>query len=83
MILGGGGRNVYLNQMTANASGLRVKAGLTEATVVGNVLVQAISNGRFASLAEARSMWRRTLRLRNLLRRAPRNFVTPKSDMRR
>src|SRR5258708_33561941 len=53
-ILGGGGRNGYLNQMTANASGLRAYAGLTEATVVGNVLVQAISAGRFSSLAEAR-----------------------------
>jgi len=53
-IVGGGGRNGYLNQMTANASGLKVLAGLTEATVVGNVLVQAISAGRFASLAEAR-----------------------------
>jgi rhamnulokinase len=53
-ILGGGGRNRYLNQMTANASGLTVRAGLTEATVVGNVLVQAIAAGRFASLAEAR-----------------------------
>jgi len=53
-ILGGGGRNRYLNQMTANASGLTVKAGLYEATVVGNVLVQAIAAGRFPSLADAR-----------------------------
>ena len=53
-ILGGGGRNRYLNQMTANASGLNARSGLTEATVVGNVLVQAISAGRFSSLAEAR-----------------------------
>ncbi|HKX84466.1 MAG TPA: rhamnulokinase family protein [Pyrinomonadaceae bacterium] len=53
-ILGGGGRNRYLNQMTANASGLPIRVGLTEATVVGNVLVQAISAGRFSSLSEAR-----------------------------
>lgn len=53
-ILGGGGRNRYLNQMTANATGLPVIAGPEESTVVGNVLVQAISAGRFASLAEAR-----------------------------
>ncbi|MEP6789608.1 MAG: FGGY-family carbohydrate kinase, partial [Acidobacteriota bacterium] len=53
-ILGGGGRNGYLNQMTANASGLKIRAGLTEATVVGNVLVQAITARRFSSLAEAR-----------------------------
>jgi len=54
-VLGGGGHNRYLNQMTANASGLNAEAGLTEATVIGNVLVQAIASGRFASLAEARA----------------------------
>ena len=54
-MLGGGGRNRYLNQMTANATGLPVRSGLTEATVVGNVLVQAISSGRFASLSDARA----------------------------
>ena len=53
-IVGGGGRNRYLNQATANASGLRICAGLTEATVVGNVMVQAITAGRFASLSAAR-----------------------------
>jgi rhamnulokinase len=54
-IVGGGGRNDYLNQMTANAFGKTVKAGLTEATVTGNALVQAISAGRFADLHEART----------------------------
>ena len=53
-ILGGGGRNRYLNQMTADASSLTVKAGLTEATVLGNILVQAVASGRFSSLIEAR-----------------------------
>ena len=53
-IVGGGGRNEYLNQMTANAGNLRVKAGLTEATVTGNALAQAISAGRFAGLSDAR-----------------------------
>ena len=53
-ILGGGGRNGYLNQMTANATGLPVRAGLYEATVVGNALVQAIANGQFADLADGR-----------------------------
>lgn len=53
-ILGGGGKNRYLNQMTANASGLKARSGLSEATVVGNILVQAVTAGRFASLAHAR-----------------------------
>lgn len=54
-ILGGGGRNRYLNQMTANSTGLPVRSGLFEATVVGNALVQAIAAGQFVDLAEARS----------------------------
>ncbi len=54
LIGGGGGRNQYLNQMTANASGLKVKAGLAEATVTGNLVVQAIASGRFSDLSEAR-----------------------------
>ena len=54
-IIGGGGRNNYLNQMTANAYNLPVKAGLVEATVTGNVLVQAISARRFDDLQTARN----------------------------
>lgn len=53
-IVGGGSRNDYLNQATADASELPVLAGPVEATVTGNVLVQATASGRFASLAEAR-----------------------------
>ena len=53
-IVGGGSQNDYLNQATANATGLPVVAGPVEATVTGNALVQAIAAGRFGSLAEAR-----------------------------
>jgi len=53
-IIGGGSRNAYLNQATANATGLPVCAGPIEATVLGNVLVQAIAHGRFSSLGDAR-----------------------------
>lgn len=53
-IVGGGSRNDYLNQATADATRRLVLAGPVEATVTGNVLVQAVAAGRFASLAEAR-----------------------------
>jgi rhamnulokinase len=53
-IVGGGGQNDYLNQATADATGRPVVAGPVEATVIGNVLVQAVTAGRFASLAGAR-----------------------------
>jgi rhamnulokinase len=53
-IVGGGSRNDYLNAATATATGLTVRAGPVEATVIGNVLVQAITAGRFESLQQAR-----------------------------
>lgn len=74
-ILGGGGRNRYLNQMTADATGMRVQAGLTEATVLGNVLVQAIASGRFASLVEARDHVRRNARFDQYLPRSSRSIA--------
>ena len=62
-IIGGGSQNHYLNQATANASRLPVSAGPTEATVIGNVLVQAIAQGRFATLTEARQYVARNVKL--------------------
>ncbi len=63
-IVGGGSRNDYLNQVTANATGLPVLAGPVEATVIGNVLIRAIASGRFASLAEARRHVTQNVRLK-------------------
>ena len=54
-IIGGGSQNAFLNQATADATGLAVLAGPVEATAIGNVLVQAIADGCFADLGEARS----------------------------
>jgi rhamnulokinase len=62
-IIGGGSQNAYLNQATANATGLPVSAGPVEATVIGNVLVQAIADGRFGSLSEARQYVPQKIRL--------------------
>jgi len=59
-IIGGGSRNALLNQFTANATGRKVIAGPVEATAIGNILVQAITAGQIASLAEGRLMLRNT-----------------------
>jgi rhamnulokinase len=53
-IVGGGCRNDYLNQATADAAGRPVLAGPAEATAIGNLLLQAIASGGLADLAEAR-----------------------------
>ena len=71
-IIGGGSQNSYLNQATANATGLLVAAGPVEATVIGNVLVQSIASGRFASLAEARQYVGKNVRMQNF---APRTSI--------
>ena len=44
-IIGGGSLNKYLNQFTANATGVVVKAGPQEGTALGNIMMQAQSAG--------------------------------------
>lgn len=55
-IVGGGSQDMYLNQMTANATGLPVYAGPTEGTALGNLIVQMITENEIASLQEARNI---------------------------
>jgi rhamnulokinase len=55
-ILGGGSQNDLLNQITADICGVIVKTGPVEATLFGNIAVQAISAGAVKNLAEARAL---------------------------
>jgi rhamnulokinase len=55
-IVGGGSRNRYLNQATADAAGRPVLAGPVEATAIGSLTVQSIASGAIASLDEARTV---------------------------
>ncbi len=57
-VVGGGSRNDLLNQFTADACGKPVIAGPTEATALGNVLVQARTMGDVGTLAEIRNIVR-------------------------
>ncbi|MFN8006663.1 MAG: rhamnulokinase family protein [Terriglobia bacterium] len=57
-IVGGGSQNALLCQLTANAIGLPVVAGPAEATVAGNVMVQAYALGCVASPVEIRTVVR-------------------------
>ena len=55
-IVGGGSANRLVNQLTADATGLPVYAGPSEATVLGSILVQMQSVGLINSLAQGRSI---------------------------
>lgn len=53
-VIGGGSRNDLLNQFTANAIGIPVIAGPSEATAMGNILMQSIAAGQADSVATMR-----------------------------
>lgn len=54
-IVGGGSKDEYLNALTAKATGKPVLAGPTEATALGNLIVQMITAGVFEDLTAART----------------------------
>jgi len=62
-IIGGGAHNDMLNQLTADALGIPVFAGPSEATAIGNLLVQARALGAVHSLQEMREVVKNSVEL--------------------
>ncbi len=54
-VVGGGSNAGYLNELTAKYTGKKVSAGPSEATAIGNVIVQLLRDGVFKDLPEART----------------------------
>jgi len=55
-IIGGGSNAYYLNQLTADYTGKEVFSGPSEATAIGNIVVQMITKKTINDLKEARHM---------------------------
>ena len=55
-VIGGGSKNHFLNQLTADATGRCVLAGPAEATAGGNLSVQILATGEASSLKEVRAI---------------------------
>ncbi|WP_125715316.1 rhamnulokinase [Companilactobacillus kedongensis] len=55
-IVGGGSNVSYLNQLTSNLANINVAAGPSEATALGNLVVQMITEKDIANLADAREI---------------------------
>ena len=60
-LVGGGSANRLLAELCASACGRSVLVGPTEATVIGNALVQAIADGVLPDLAGGRALVERAL----------------------
>ena len=65
-IVGGGCQDMYLNQLTAKATGLPVYAGPVEGTAIGNLIVQMIANNEFSNLEAAREAVRVSFDIREV-----------------
>ena len=55
-VVGGGTKDGFLSQMTADACGIPVCAGPEEATAIGNLLVQLMAAGEAKNLLDARAI---------------------------
>lgn len=66
-VIGGGSRNDLLNQWTANAVGIPVVAGPSEATAIGNVMIQALTAGAAADVTSMRQLINRSIPLKTFL----------------
>lgn len=64
-VVGGGANAGYLNELTAKYTQKKVSAGPTEATAIGNMIVQMLHDGVFASLPEARVCVGRSFDIKN------------------
>lgn len=66
-IIGGGAQNKMLNAFTANAIGKTVLAGPSEATAIGNLLLQAKAAGLVSDKNEMRQIIRNSVELEKFL----------------
>jgi rhamnulokinase len=76
-IVGGGARNGLLNQLTADACERRVLAGPHEATVLGNLLVQARTLGDLPSGVSVRAAARLSARITEYIPRSAAQMAAP------
>lgn len=65
-IIGGGSQDSLLNEMTAKVTGKKVITGPTEATAIGNLIMQMIGAGEIKDLSEARKIVRKSFDIKEV-----------------
>ncbi len=64
-VVGGGTKDKFLSQMTADACNLPVCAGPEEATAIGNLMMQVMAAGEISTLSAAREVVANSFGLKN------------------
>ncbi|HDR67455.1 MAG TPA: rhamnulokinase, partial [Bacteroidaceae bacterium] len=75
-LIGGGSQSDYLNQKISSVCSRRVLSGPVEGAAIGNILVQAISEGVIRNLDEARQMVKNSFQIKEY------NPQHPESELR-
>lgn len=55
-IIGGGSKNVFLNELTKNSTKKRIVTGPIEGTAIGNLIMQMVGTGAIISVQEGRKI---------------------------
>ena len=63
-VIGGGSNDSFLNELTAKTADVSVIAGPSEATALGNLLVQMIAGGEIGGIGEGRELVKNSFPLR-------------------
>ena len=55
-IIGGGSKNMLLNELTATRTGKKIVTGPAEGTAIGNFMMQMVGSGELVSVQEGRKI---------------------------
>lgn len=66
-IIGGGSNNGLLNELTRRETGLKIVAGPSEATAIGNMLMQMIFSGEIKDVNHGREIVKKSFEIKELL----------------
>mgnify|MGYP004674724965 FL=1 len=73
-VVGGGTKDRFLSQLTADACGIPVCAGPEEATAIGNLMMQLMATGEVSDLGQARRVVAASFETKQYLPTADRNM---------
>jgi rhamnulokinase len=65
-IVGGGSQDMYLNDLCAQVTGKKVLAGPVEATSIGNLLVQYLSQNEIKNIEDAKTIIRHSFEIKEV-----------------